>query len=99
MPFAILLHADKSWHQNSAHLPFGATYHTWFPALGHNKSSVQTSTLLFWNSHLYSQLHPQTIFNQASHALQHMHILLPFDIIQTLIFNLVPLNYDTIVHE
>jgi hypothetical protein len=32
LPSAILLHADKSWHQNSAHLPFGATYHTWFPS-------------------------------------------------------------------
>jgi hypothetical protein len=31
-PSAILLHADKSWHQNCAHLPFGATYHTWFPS-------------------------------------------------------------------
>jgi hypothetical protein len=31
-PSAILLHADKSWHQNSAHLSFGATYHSWFPS-------------------------------------------------------------------
>jgi hypothetical protein len=33
LPSAILLHADKSWHQNSAHLAFGATYHTWFPSI------------------------------------------------------------------
>jgi hypothetical protein len=29
---SILLHTDKSWHQNCAHLPFGATYHSWFPS-------------------------------------------------------------------
>ena len=31
-PSAILSHADKSWHQNSSHSPFGATYHSWFPS-------------------------------------------------------------------
>jgi hypothetical protein len=32
LPSTILLHADKSRHQNSAHFPFGATYHSWFPS-------------------------------------------------------------------
>jgi hypothetical protein len=36
--------------------------------------------------------------NQPSHTLQHMHVLLPLDIIHALIFNL-PLNYDMIICE
>ena len=31
-PSAALLRADKSWRQNSAHLPFGATRHAWLPS-------------------------------------------------------------------
>jgi hypothetical protein len=55
-PSAILLHADKSWHQNSAHLPFGATYHTWFPStwawqiLGANINTA-------FSEHLYNCIH------------------------------------------
>jgi hypothetical protein len=55
-PSAILLHADKSWHQNSAHLPFGATYHTWFPSswvrqlLGANINTA-------FSKHLYNCIH------------------------------------------
>ena len=55
-PTAILLHADKSWHHNSSHLPFGATYHSWFPStwarqmLGANINST-------FSEHIYDCIH------------------------------------------
>jgi hypothetical protein len=65
-----------------------------FPALGHDKSLVQTSTLLFRNIYTIAS----TDQNRPSHALPLMHILLPLDVIRDLIFN-PPLNNDMIVHK
>jgi hypothetical protein len=56
LPSAILVHADKSWHQNSAHLPFGATYHTWFPSTWAQQilgANMNTAFL----EHLYNCIH------------------------------------------
>ena len=30
-PFAITAHADHAWSHHAPHLPFGCTYHSWFP--------------------------------------------------------------------
>jgi hypothetical protein len=56
-PSTILLNADKSWHQNSAHLPFGETYHSWFTStwahqiLGANINTAFTEHLYSSNVH------------------------------------------------
>jgi hypothetical protein len=65
------------------------------PAPGHDKFSVQTLTLPFWNIYIIAS----TDQNRPSHALPHMHILLPLDIKCDHIFFNPPLNNDTIVHE
>jgi hypothetical protein len=31
-PVAVLHHADISWAQHHSHIPFGHTYHSWFPS-------------------------------------------------------------------
>jgi hypothetical protein len=56
LPSAILLHADKSWHQNSAHLPFGATYHTWFPSTWARQTLGANINTAF-SEHLYNCIH------------------------------------------
>jgi hypothetical protein len=69
LPSAILLHPDKSWHQNSAHLPFGATYHTWFPSTWAQQilgANINTA----FSEHLYNVTHkPTKLCNSA-----HIHI-------------------------
>jgi hypothetical protein len=46
--------SNKSWQQNSSHLPFGATYHSWFlwahQILGENIDNA-------FSEHLYSSIH------------------------------------------
>jgi len=68
-PCGLLPQADKYWCHNGAHLPFGSSYHAWFPSTWARHVLGAT---LNWSitSHLYRSIHftPERRQSASSHA-------------------------------
>jgi hypothetical protein len=74
-PIGLSHRADQYWSHHSPHLPFGHTYHAWFPTNWIRQTGtpclVPTSTKHLPTSHLFKSLHKKyTIWCSHSHQLQ-----------------------------
>ena len=55
-PHGILRQADKNWNHTSSHLPFGSTYHGWFPSTWARQTLGANINHAF-ASHIYHGMH------------------------------------------
>ena len=54
-PFAITAHADHAWSHHALHLPFGCTYHSWFP-MNWSQQFLGTMINSSFAQHLYTSI-------------------------------------------
>ncbi len=66
-PFGISAKADRSWSRSASRLPFGRTYHSWFPTNWTRQILGGTINFVF-ATHLYHSIRKDTTRSRANNA-------------------------------